>query len=142
MIIDAENKILGRLASKVARMAKEGEEVRIINSEKVVISGDEEEIKAEYQKRHDRGTRHDGPYFPKSPAKILKRSIRGMLPYKSSEGREAFKRVKTYLGEPTGMDEVEEIDVREGNDLRGRNYVKLGEVSKSIGWTPRVTKDE
>mgnify|MGYP006281179555 CR=1 FL=1 len=142
MIVDAENKILGRLASKVARLAKEGEEVHVINSEKAVISGDEEEIKAAYEKKHQRGTRHDGPYFPKSPAKILKRSIRGMLPYKSSEGREAFRRVKTYLGEPTGMDDPEEVDVREGDDLRGRNYVKLGEVSKSIGWTPRVKQNE
>jgi large subunit ribosomal protein L13 len=66
-----------------------------------------------------------------------------MLPYKSSEGKEAFRRIRTYIGEPDRMnEEPEEIDVREGNDLQGRNYVKLGEVSKSIGWKPKVETNE
>lgn len=136
-VIDAEGKILGRLATRVAREAKDGNEVRVINSEKVVISGDEEDIKADYKQKHERGTRHDGPYYPKAPDRILKRTVRNMLPYKSSDGREMFDNVRTYLGHPHEFEEVDEVDVKEGSDLKHRNYVKLGEVSKSIGWTPR-----
>ncbi len=138
VVINAEGKVIGRLASEIARKVRDGEEVRVVNSEKVVISGDEEEIKADYRQRHERGARHDGPYFPKRPDKILKRTVRGMLPYKNQEGREAFKRVKTYLGVPEEFEDYEEVEeVKEGDELKNRNYVKLGEVSKHIGWTPR-----
>ncbi|WEL19930.1 50S ribosomal protein L13 [Candidatus Nanohalococcus occultus] len=137
LTIDAEGKILGRLATKIAREAKDGKEVNIVNADKVVISGSKEEVIANYRQKYERGTRHDGPYYPKAPHKILKRTVRNMLPYKSKEGREAFSRVKAYLGVPHDMEEITEVDVKEGDDLRYRNYVKLGEVSKSIGWTPR-----
>lgn len=136
-VVNAEDKVLGRLASEIARKARDGEEVRAVNSEKAVISGDEKDIKEKYRKKHERGSRHDGPYFPKRPDKILKRTVRGMLPYKTSEGREAFKRVKTYLGVPRELEDFEEVDVKQGGDLKNRNYVKLGEVSQAIGWTPR-----
>ncbi len=134
-IIDAEGKILGRLASKIAETARDGEEVVVVNSEKAVISGDSERVKKEYKRKYDRGTRHDGPYFPKSPSRILKRTVRGMLPYKQPKGKEAFDRVKTYIGVPEEFKDHEELDVKKGEDLKYRNYVKLGEVSEFIGWT-------
>lgn len=137
IVIDAEDKILGRLATRVAREAKDGKEVRVINSEKAVISGSREEIEDEYRQKHQRGTRHDGPYFPKAPDRILKRTVRGMLAYKTQEGKEAFERVKTYLGEPADL-EPGEVDIKEGDELRYKNYVKLGDISRSIGWTPKV----
>jgi large subunit ribosomal protein L13 len=138
MIVDAENKILGRLASRIAEEAKNGADVEVVNSEKAVISGDREEIVEEYRTRVERGTRHDGPYYPKRPDRLLKRTVRGMLPYKSSEGKEALRNVRTYLGKPEGLEgEEEEIEVKEGTELRNRNYVKLGEVSRAVGWSPR-----
>jgi len=137
IVIDAENKVLGRLATRIAREARDGKEVHVVNSEKAVISGTKEDVEDDYRQKYQRGTRHDGPYFPKAPDRILKRTIRGMLPYKSSEGKKAFERVKTYLGEPVDL-EPEEVDVKEGDELRYKNYVKLGEVSRSIGWTPKV----
>jgi len=129
-IINAEGRVLGRLASEIARKARDGEEVRVVNSEGVVISGDEDEIKEDYKTKHERGSRHDGPYFPKRPDKILKRTVRGMLP-----DNKDFD-VKTYLTVPHEFDEVEEVDVKSGDELQNRNYVKLGEVSRYIGWNP------
>lgn len=133
-VIDAENKILGRLASRIADEAKDGEEVRVVNSEKAAISGKKEKVLTDYKQKYDRGRRDTGPYFPKRSDKILKRTVRNMLPYKKTEGRESFSRIKTYLGVPEEFEgEVEEIDVKEGNDLKNRNYVKLGEVAEHIG---------
>jgi len=134
IVVDAENKIMGRLAAKVAEKAKAGDEVAVVNSEKAVISGDKDRIKADYKQKKDRGGRHTGPHFPKSPDRILKRAIKNMLP-KNRDGRDDVSRVKTYIGVPDGM-EPEEIDVKEGNDLQHRNYVKLGDVSRHIGWVP------
>lgn len=136
MIINAENRVLGRLASEVARKAKDGEEVQIVNAEKAVISGDKEKIFEDYKQKYERGSKYRGPHFPKRPDRILKRTIRGMLP-KNREGREALKRVKTYLEVPHDLEDFEESEAKKGDDLKKRNYVKLQEVSEFIGWKPR-----
>ncbi|MFB6145417.1 MAG: 50S ribosomal protein L13 [Candidatus Nanohaloarchaea archaeon] len=136
MIINAENRVIGRLASEVAKKAKDGEEVHIVNSEKAVISGNKEKILEDYKQKYERGGKYTGPHFPKRPDKILKRTIRGMLP-KNREGREAFSRIKTYLEVPHNLDDYEEPEAKKGKDLKERNYVKLQEVSEFIGWTPR-----
>jgi large subunit ribosomal protein L13 len=133
-VINADGKVLGRLASEVAQIARDGEEVAVVNSEEAVISGDEKEIKENYQQKYERGRRDTGPYYPKRADKILKRTIRNMLPYKESDGREQFGNVKTYLGLPERMeDKVEDSQAKEGDSLKHRNYVKLGEVSEFIG---------
>lgn len=133
-IIDAEDKVLGRLATNIARTVKDGEEVKVVNSEKVVISGNAEEVKDHYRQKYERGSRDFGPYYPKRPDKILKRVVRNMLPDDSEESM-----VRTYLSVPHELDtdEVKVPDVKEGEDLKMRNYVKLGEVSEYIGWTPK-----
>lgn len=137
-VIDAENRVIGRLATEVVQKALDGEEVRIVNSEKAVISGDKEQVLEEYKTKYDRGVRDRGPHFPKRPDKIVKRTLRGMLPYNKPRGKEAFSRIKSYLGVPHDLkDEVEEAETKSGDELQNRNYVKLGEVSQHIGWEPR-----
>jgi large subunit ribosomal protein L13 len=132
-VINAEGRVLGRLASEVAQIARD-EEVAVVNSEDAVISGDEADTKANYKQKYERGRRDTGPYYPKRADKILKRTVRNMLPYKESDGREQFSNVKTYLGLPERMeDEVKESQAKEGDSLKHRNYVKLGEVSEFIG---------
>jgi large subunit ribosomal protein L13 len=136
-VIDASGRVIGRLATEVSQAALDGEEVRVVNSEDAVISGDAEEVFEEYRQKVERGARDRGPHFPKRPDKMLKRTIRGMLPYKQERGKEAFSRVKTYLEVPDMFEEdVEESDAKSGKDLKNRNYVKLGEVSKHVGWEP------
>jgi large subunit ribosomal protein L13 len=133
-VLNAEGKVLGRFASTVAQHARDGEEVRVVNSESVVISGDKQEVLEDYKQKYERGRRDRGPYFPKRADKILKRTIRNMLPQDGPDGREEFSRVRTYLGVPDHFEgEVEEVDVKEGDDLKQRNYVKLAEVSEFIG---------
>ncbi len=139
-VVNAENKILGRLASHVADELRNGEEVRIVNSEDAVISGDREKVLDDYKQKKDRGARDRGPYFPKRPDNILKRTVKGMLPG-GPEGRDQLSNLKTYLGEPLD-EEYEGVDVREGDELRNRNYVKLGDVSKFIGWEPVGDEDD
>ena len=132
-VLNAKGKVLGRFASTVAQHARDGEEVRVVNSEDVVISGDREEIFSDYKQKYERGRRDRGPYFPKRSDKILKRTIKNMLP-DGSDGRETRSNVRTYLGVPDRFeDEVEEVDVKEGDELQQRNYVKLAEVSAHIG---------
>jgi large subunit ribosomal protein L13 len=136
-VIDASNRIVGRLASQIAQDALDGEEVKIVNSEEAVVSGDEEDVFEEYKNKVDRGARDRGPHYPKSPERILKRSVRNMIPYKKERGKEAYSRIKTYLRVPIDLeDEVEEVDTKSGEELKSKNYVKLGEISKHVGWEP------
>jgi large subunit ribosomal protein L13 len=133
-VLDGENRILGRFASHVASEVRNGEEVRVVNSEKVVVSGEKEKVLADYKQKYDRGRRDTGPYFPKRSDKILKRTIRGMLPKEKKSGRKQHSRVKTYLGVPEEFeDQVEDVDVKSGGELKNRNYVKLTEIAKHIG---------
>ncbi len=110
IVIDADNAILGRLAAFAAKQALNGNHIVIVNSEKAIIIGGEKDILAKYKKRRARGKGSlKGPYFPSKPAAILKRVIRGMLPYKKAHGKEAFKRTRCYEGLPTKYKDAKKI---------------------------------
>src|SRR3989338_6431062 len=98
MIIDANNLVLGRLGSFVAKKALMGEKIDIVNCESSVITGDRHRIFADYKHRLDRGTPVKGPFFYKMPDRFVKRSIRGMLDHKKERGGKAFKNIKCHIG--------------------------------------------
>lgn len=99
-VYDGSGQILGRLSTNVAKELLKGETVFIINAEKVVIAGKPEFIKKKYLVRRQRGDPIHGPFFPRTPASLVKRTIRGMLPMGILKGRKAFKRLKVYTGVP------------------------------------------
>ncbi|HSV42774.1 MAG TPA: 50S ribosomal protein L13, partial [Methanomassiliicoccales archaeon] len=101
IVIDAEKHVAGRLATTVAHQLKLGESVVIVNAEKAIITGDRDAVLAKFKQKRDRGYTHSGPFFPRRADLILKRIIRGMLPYDRPNGRAAYKRLKIYVGVPT-----------------------------------------
>ena len=136
-IIDGEGLILGRLASAVAKklLNEKDTEIVIVNAESVVISGSKERIFKDYKEKKDRGSKEKGPFYPKRPDRIVKRTIRGMLPYKQAKGREALSRVKVYLGIPEDYETVVRKKVEDaGAERLSRKYVTVGEVSEKLGW--------
>lgn len=102
IVIDAKHSILGRLASAVAKEAIKGFNVVVINSDLALVSGGRRDIIEAYQvKRKRGGTGQKGPNFPSDPSRIVKRTVRGMLPYKQARGLNAIKRVYCYDGVPS-----------------------------------------
>ena len=89
-VINAKNLILGRLASSVAKRALLGESIELVNCEQAVITGNKKWLIARYRQRRERGTPTQGPFFPRQPERFVKRTIRGMLPYKKELGRAAL----------------------------------------------------
>ncbi len=111
-IVDAEDKILGRLSTEVAIILKgkhkpiytphvdTGDYVIIINAEKIKVTG-----KKESQKLY----RHHSGYvgglkeisyktmMEKHPERIIKHAVKGMLP-KNVLGRQMMKKLKIYVG--------------------------------------------
>ena len=84
MIIDGEGCVLGRLASITSKNLLEGEEVVILNAEKIMLTGNKEWAYAKYKQRIDRASisnpRDLGPKYPRRPDDIFRRTVRGMLP--------------------------------------------------------------
>jgi len=130
-IIDATDAPIGRLATRVAKRLLAGEEIQIINAEKAVITGRKEEIRERYLKRRKiGGTKRKGPYFPRMPHMILKRTIRGMLPYQQPKGRKAYKRLRVYIGVP---DEFKDEEIEKIKFKKSANYITLKELSEYMG---------
>lgn len=100
IIIDLNNMILGRIATKIAKLALNGETINIINCDNAVVSGHKKRVLADYKRRQSMGIHTKGPFLPRMPDRFVKRTIRGMLPYKTPRGREAYKRIKCYAGVP------------------------------------------
>jgi len=135
VVVDARDCILGRVSSKVAQRVLDGETVAVVNAERAVITGNEEATMETYHTRAELGS-DSGPYYPKRPDRIFKRAIRGMLPYKTEDGREAFANVRVYVGNPYERDEDAETVVLDGTSLDRLSNIKfttLGEISESLG---------
>lgn len=137
-IIDAKKLIMGRLASTVAKDLLKGEKIVIVNAEKSIISGSRKSILEKYAHRMARRSiinpQRFGPKFPRRPDGILRRAIRGMIPYKTTRGRDAYKRLKVYVGIPEEYeDKTTTIKGLDLSKLEVSKYIEVGEVSKYLG---------
>lgn len=133
--INAEGLILGRLTSHIAKLLLQGEEVIVVNAEKAIITGNKKDILNKYRVRRELVHKRKGPYYPKRPERIFKRTVRGMLPYQQPRGREALKRLKVYVGVPRGVVPKNTrfyVPKNAKKDLPTK-YMELGEVSRLIG---------
>lgn len=134
-IIDASGLIMGRLSTHVAKKLLKNKdlEVAIINSEKAIVSGNREMVLKNYIRKRELNHPRKGPYFPRMPDRILKRTIRGMLPYQQDRGRNALKRVKVYIGTPEEFRGKKAASVEEAKNEGIEQYIELEEISKVLG---------
>lgn len=139
IIIDAKGLILGRMASIIAKRLLQGESVIVLNAEKTAISGKRLQIVKEAKTFLEVGHPRKGPYHPRRPDKIVRRTIRGMLPRKKPKGKQAYKRLKVYLGAPKEFEDKEIQTILEASAEKLKSpYITVGELAKEIGWTPEV----
>ncbi len=134
MIIDAKEMILGRLGTYAAKQALLGEEVIIVNSDQVVITGNKASVFADYKNRMDRGT-FKGPFIFRRSDMFVKRSIRNMVGYKTPRGREALKRIKCFVGVPSSLKEAKMETIEGANIIKvpNLNYVTVKDICKHLG---------
>ena len=125
-LVDAEDKILGRLATQIATRlrgkhkpiftphADTGDFIVVVNAEKVALSGKKWDKKIYY--------RHSGyigglkeisarKLLEKKPEDVLRFAVRGMLP-KNSLGRRQLKKLKIYVG-PENPHEAQQLEALE-----------------------------
>jgi large subunit ribosomal protein L13 len=111
-IVDAENKILGRLASEIAIRLRGkhkpnfsphmdvGDFIVVVNAEKVKLTGNKLDDKIYYRHSGWIGgikQRSAKELLEKKPTELLKSAVKGMLT-KNSLGRKQLKKLKIYAG--------------------------------------------
>ncbi len=142
VVIDATDLIMGRLASYAAKRLLSGDRVVIVNAEKAVITGNKQAIVQRYKNKLQIRTASNprrGPFQPRMPDRILRRTVRGMLPFKQAKGREAYHRLKVYIGVPEQYENKEKITVPEASTARLKSrYITLTTLSKELGWHDHI----
>jgi len=138
IIIDANNAILGRLCSEVAKHLLDGYTVNIVNCENAIVSGKKHSILNEYRTMHKIHTHTNprrGPFHPKRPDRLVRRTVRGMLPWKKSKGRTAYHRLRTHIGIPEALSSLEIIKPKhaDANKLDCKK-ITIGDLCKEFGW--------
>ena len=111
-LVNAENKVLGRLASKVASLLRgkkkplyqpnvdTGDYVIVINAEKVILSSMKENKKKYFIPSKYVGHSKEMSYKEmkeKHPERIIKKAVKGMLPH-NPLGRKMGKKLYVYTG--------------------------------------------
>ena len=134
-IIDGRNAVLGRLGSLVAQRIMDGEEIVVVNAESIVVTGERDMIFADYKARVDRGdtTKRKGPFYPRRADLLFKRSVRGMIPWTSTSGREAYRRLHVYVGTPKQFADAEAVKIDDAMKKISGKYTTLGAISKFLG---------
>ncbi len=81
------------------------------------------------------GQPQKGPFVKRRPDMFVRRAIRGMLPYKQTKGRDAFERIKCYLGVPENLKEkkIQTIEKANMNKILVLKYMTIGNLCKEIG---------
>lgn len=135
IVINAENILVGRMATKIARLAKLGNEIIIVNCEKAAISGSKKNIIEKYVTNLHRGSTEKGPFQPKRPDRFVRRIIRGMMDYKGFRGKKDFARVKTFIGVPEEYENQisKDYNFKKSSDLERYKFMKVGEICKYLG---------
>ena len=134
-VISGENLILGRMASYLAKELLLGEEIALVNCEKIVISGSRQQILNRQKLKQQRGHPRYGPFTHRRPDSFVKRAIRGMVPRKKGRGREALKNIKCYIGLPKQFQEskLETIEKANLKKIPNLRYTTVEEICRILG---------
>jgi large subunit ribosomal protein L13 len=135
-LVNADGLIVGRMCSKVAKRLLNGEEVIILNAEKAVFSGKKKSKVAEAKQFLEVGAPVRGPFHYRRPDRFLRKTVRGMVPFKQAKGKIAYKRLKVFMGIPREFRDQQMITFEEASsaNLKGPHFTLL-EMSKEIGWS-------
>jgi large subunit ribosomal protein L13 len=126
------------MCSKVAKAALLGEKVVIVNVEKAVITGARRTVIEAFKAKHNIRTSSNprrGPFHERRPDKMVRKMLRGMLPWPTPRAKAAFKRIQVYIGTPQEYAGTEQI-VLEGSRYHSLSskHITVGELSYELGW--------
>lgn len=111
-VVDATDKVLGRLATEIARRLRgkhkpeftphvdTGDFIVVVNVEKLRVTGDKAEKKVYYRHSGYPGGIYEDTFAKlqkRAPVRVLEKAVKGMLP-KGPLGYAMIKKLKVYAG--------------------------------------------
>lgn len=134
-VINGENLILGRVASYIAKEALLGQEISLVNCEKLVITGNKKRIIQDQLENLQKGDPYQGPFFLRQPDAYVKKVIKRMLPYKRTRGQQALKKVKCYISIPDQFKDskIETLPKANVSKVPNLKYITVQELCQKMG---------
>ena len=128
-VVDASDKVLGRLATEIARRLRgkhkaeytphvdTGDYIVVTNAEKVAVTGRKFKEKMYYHHTgHPGGIKSISfdKLQAKNPVRIIERAVKGMLP-KNPLGRDMYRKLKIYVGNdhPHEAQQPKQLEIKE-----------------------------
>ncbi len=129
LVVDASDKVLGRLATEIARRLRgkhkaeytphvdTGDYIIVTNAEKVIVTGRKFTNKMYYRHTgYPGGIKSDSfeKLQARNPVRIIELAVKGMLP-KNPLGREMYRKLKVYVGNehPHAAQQPKQLDIEE-----------------------------
>ena len=141
VLVDGRTHMLGRLASIIAKELLCGQKVVVVRCEQLCVSGSLVRNKVKFTaflKKRTNTNPKRGPIHYRSPARMLWRTVRGMLPHKTNRGQQALARLQCFEGVPPPYDKMKKMVVPEAlKVLRlkpGRRFTVLARLASEFGW--------
>jgi large subunit ribosomal protein L13 len=136
-IVNADGLIVGRMATYVAKRLLKGEEIIIVNAEKAILSGKKSGKLSDAKEFLGVGAPGRGPFHYRRPDRLVRKSVKGMLPIKQPKGKQAYKRLKVYMGVPKDFkDQKMETFTNASAKKLTCPYLTVDEFAKELGWYP------
>jgi large subunit ribosomal protein L13 len=135
--IDFENAILGRAASKTAKLLLQGESVVVLNAEKAVVRGTKKGIMQKFARRYGWRAKGNpqthGPVSSRRPDKLVYSTIQHMLPYHQARGKNALKNLKIFMGKPARYEKMTSEQWPETRNEEKKNFLSTKQISEELG---------
>merc|ERR1711956_13237 len=118
-----------------------GQKIVIVRCDEMAVSGSlvRNRVKyAQFRKKRTNTNPGKGPFHFKSPARMVWRTIRGMVHQKTSRGQDAIGRLSTFEGIPSPYDKKKRVVIPAALRILRlktiRDYTVIGELADSVGW--------
>ncbi len=139
VVYDANGQVLGRLASIIAKNLLNGNDVAVVNAEKAIISGKRKPMALKYRTRlnlQEKENPEHSPYWSRRPDMLFKRIVRGMLPYRNPRGKEAFRKLHVYMGEPESLKGKDRLkpNIKNAKEIYA-GYISSKDLSNTLGYS-------
>ncbi|CAG8544416.1 9403_t:CDS:2 [Ambispora gerdemannii] len=141
VVIDGKGHLLGRLSSIVAKQILTGQKIVIVRAEEINVSGSFFRNKIKYHnylRKRMIVNPARGPFHFRAPSRIFYKTLRGMIPHKTSRGAAALERLKIFEGIPPEYArqkrKVVPAALRVLRLKPGRRYTTISRLSCEVGW--------
>eukprot|EP00461_Guttulinopsis_vulgaris_P001239 UN01239 len=141
VVIDCKGHLLGRVAALAAKEVLNGQKIVFVRAEEMNISGSLQRnvLLHSHTIRKRMNTNHRrGPFHFCAPSRFLYFALRGMIPYKTTRGKLAMRRVKIYEGVPPRYVNKKKLVIPGALTVlrlkAGRKFTRLGDLAAKFGW--------